>query len=137
LRRATARARFRVLEQILGHGVILHDLTIQAHRAKGAHAACLEIWAVRVVNLEVDGVVSDQSEEELAAVDPHPTEHGATAHAGRAARQLFEDEGFEAWTDAHHDAAAYPAGFVVLVECRSARRQPLVPRRRIALSSSR
>src|SRR5512146_2473281 len=74
--------RFRVLEQVLRHGVVLHDLSVGPHRAERAHSPRLEVRPVGLVDLEVDRIVVDEREEELAAVDPHAAEHGSASHAG-------------------------------------------------------
>src|SRR5262245_1070972 len=93
--------RFRILEHILRNGVVLHDFTFHSHWPKRFHLSGNEVRTIGVVHLEIDRVIGNQREEQLAAVDPYATEHGSTADAGRRARELVEDEASEAGANAH------------------------------------
>ena len=63
--------------------------------------AALEFRAGLVVRLEIQGVVGDESEEQLPGVDPHPAEHTAGANRRDAPAELVEREGPEAGAHAH------------------------------------
>src|SRR5438445_890706 len=55
--------RLRVVEEVGGHLVILHDLPMLAVRSEWAHAARLEVGAIGLVHLQVERVIGDQGEK--------------------------------------------------------------------------
>src|SRR6266545_4196161 len=71
--------RLGVLEEVVGDLVVLHDLAVRAVGPERAHAPRREIRPIGVIDLEVERVVSDESEEALARVDADAAEHAAGA----------------------------------------------------------
>src|SRR5207248_6764180 len=67
--------RLRVVEEVGGHLVILHDLPMLSVRSKWAHAARLEVGAIGVIHLQVERVIGDQGEKAIARVDADTAEH--------------------------------------------------------------
>jgi hypothetical protein len=96
--------RVGVFQQVVRHSVILHHFTIFSVRPKGAHAFPLEVGPVGVVYLEVEGIVGDEGEEEIAAIDPNAAEHAAGPDIPNTAGQLLDHECLEAGADAHNPA---------------------------------
>src|SRR5438067_8158485 len=66
--------RLRVVEEVGGHLVILHDLPMLGVRAEWAHAARLEVGAIGLIHLQVERVIGDQGDKAIAGV-------GAQAYA--------------------------------------------------------
>jgi len=88
--------RLRVVEEVGGHLVILHDLPMLGVRSKWAHAARLEVGAIGVIHLQVERVIGDQGEKAIARVDADTAEHAPAADTWDHAAQLVDDEGSEA-----------------------------------------
>jgi hypothetical protein len=68
---------------------------------KRAHAPRLEGGPVGVIHLEIDGIVVDEREEEVFAIDADAAEHRAGADPRRHPAELLEHEGAERGADAH------------------------------------
>src|SRR5947208_774025 len=51
--------RLRVVEEVGRHLVIPHDVPMLAVRSEWAHAARDEVGAIRLIHLEVEGVIRD------------------------------------------------------------------------------
>ena len=91
----------KILQHIGRHLVVLHDLTILAVRTERPHAATLEIWPIRIIDLEVENIIGDQRNEERAGVDADAAEHGSTAHGWNHSTQLIDDKGSETRATLH------------------------------------
>src|SRR5260370_1147634 len=65
------------------------------------HAACFEVRSIGLVDLEVESIVGDQGEEQLARVDTDAAEHAPGADTWDDPAQLVNDEGSEARADWH------------------------------------
>jgi hypothetical protein len=65
-----------VVQQIGGHLVILHLVALVAIWEKRPHAERLKSGRLES-STEVEGVVGDEREEQVARVDPHAAEHAA------------------------------------------------------------
>jgi hypothetical protein len=76
-------------------------------RPEGAQAARLKGRSVGVVHLEIESVVGDQGEEDVAGVDADAAEHAAVANVGPHPSELFEDVGAKRVT---HGAARWTNG---------------------------
>src|SRR5437879_8755350 len=73
----------RILEQILRHLVVLHGLAPFPVGLERLHPQLLEVGSIGIVHLEIDRVVCNQREEQLAGVNPEAAEHGSREAAGR------------------------------------------------------
>src|SRR5437588_4186608 len=98
--------RLRVVEEVGGHLVILHDLPMLSVRSDWAHVARLEVGASGVIHLQVERVIGDQGEKAIARVDADTAEHAAGADTWDHAAQLVGDEGSEARADWHWTSPA-------------------------------
>jgi hypothetical protein len=79
-----------LLEHIRRHLVVLHGARPLPEGPERAHPALLVIGAVRVIHLEVQGVVVDEPEEDAVRVEPHASEHAARGD-GRNSPELIDD----------------------------------------------
>src|SRR5437016_13423987 len=61
--------RLRVVEEVGGHLVILHDLPTLGVRSEWAHAARLEVGAIGLIHYQVERVISEQGEKVTACVN--------------------------------------------------------------------
>src|SRR2546429_1299504 len=93
--------RLRVVEEVGGHLVILHDLPMLSVRSEWAHVACLEVGAIGLIHLQVERVIGDQGEKAIARVVADTAEHAPGADTWDHAAQLVDDEGSEARADWH------------------------------------
>src|ERR1051325_249286 len=93
--------RLRVVEEVGGHLVILHDLPVLTVGSEWAHAARLEVGAIGLIHLQVERVIGDEGEEAIARVDADTAEHAPGADARDHTAQLVDDEGSEARADRH------------------------------------
>src|SRR5687767_7883466 len=90
-----------ILEHVHRHLVVLHDLASRAAGTERAQPARLERGARRVVHLEVERIVVDEGEEEVAGVDPDAAEHALRPQAWCDAGELLEGESAESVADGH------------------------------------
>src|SRR5437762_2772879 len=70
--------RLRVVEEVGGHLVILHDLPMLSVRSEWAHVARLEVGAIGLIHLQVERVIGDQGEKAIAGVDADTAMGGPT-----------------------------------------------------------
>lgn len=76
-------------------------MAVRTEGAKWSHSARFELWARRLVSLEVNRVIRNQSEEQLAGVESYAAKHGPRADSWHGPAQLIEDENSKAGTDRH------------------------------------
>ena len=90
-----------ILEEILRDLIVLHCSAGVAEGTKWSHSARFELWTRRLISLEVNRVIRNQSEEHLARVEPYAAKHGPRADPWHGPTQLIEDENSKARTDRH------------------------------------
>src|SRR5438093_6260204 len=88
--------RLRVVEEVGGHLVILHDLPMLGVRPEWAHPPRLEVGTIRLIHLQVERVIVDQGEKPIARVDADTPEHPPGGERGDKPAQRADAEGSEA-----------------------------------------
>src|SRR3954447_14109476 len=66
---------FSVFQDLLRDAVVLHHLALGSGRPERFHASAFEFRTSAVVYLEIERVIVNEREEQIAAVNPNPTEH--------------------------------------------------------------
>src|SRR6185436_1930206 len=76
---------------------------------KRAEPAGFEIRPIRVIHLEIELVVVDQREKEVARVNPRSAEHAPGTDLRRHSAELVEDEGAKRRAHRHESTSSWGA----------------------------
>src|SRR5258705_10601134 len=97
--RLTSRPRsggLRDPQEFGGHLVVLHDFAAFPVGLKRSHSQSLELRAIGIIHLEVQRIIGNECEKQLAGIDADSAEHRARAKLRHNTTQLVDDECAEA-----------------------------------------
>src|SRR4051812_29139518 len=92
---------FSVFQDFRRDAVVLHYLAVGTVRPKRFHAAALEVGTSAVVYLEIERIIVDEREEQIATVDAKPTEHAPAPDIAHHPAELLQHEAAETGADRH------------------------------------